>query len=409
MAALAIACPFCGLVCDDLGVDAGEVDARGCAKGAAGFARRPVLLEHRVAGEPVSFDDAAAAAARLLGARRLPLVSGLAADLAGIRGLIALADRLGAVIDRWQSATQQVNLALLQRAGALAASFGEIANRADVVLLLGADPATHQPRFFERLLRNRGALYRAAAAAPYVAFLGAQAAAPNDPAVSERVIVPEDALLDATSALAALGEGRKLAPSTRLPLAALGALAERLAAARYGAIVWDIAAFPAAARGAALAILLRLMRRLTQRTRCVGLPLGGEGNAQGAAQAMLWQAGWPGQLSFASGVPQHDPWSNDAERLLAAGEIDALLWVAALTASAAPRSGIPTVALLAADAPQAAVEVEIRVGIPGIDHDGTVIRADTVVALPLRAARPSALPSVAAAAAAILAHLPAPP
>jgi formylmethanofuran dehydrogenase subunit B len=47
--------------------------------------------------------------------------------------------------------------------------------------------------------------------------------------------------------------------------------------------------------------------------------------------------------------------------------------------------------------------VEIRVGIPGIDHAGEIARADTVIALPLRAARPSDRPSVATAALAILA------
>jgi formylmethanofuran dehydrogenase subunit B len=400
----AIACPFCGLVCDDLMLEQGRVDARGCAKGAAGFARRPAIVEHRVGGRIASLGEAAAAAARLLEAARLPLVTGLAADVAGLRALVALADRLGAVIDRWQSAAQLTNLALLQRAGALAATFAEIANRADVVLLIGSDPTARQPRFFERLLRNRGALYRQAP--PHVAFLGPAAAAPGDAALSERVRVEENALLDALSALAAFGEGRKLAASASLPLAALGALAERLAAARYGALVWDIAAFPPAARAPALAILLRLMRRLTRRTRCVGLPLGGEDNAQGASQVMLWQAGWPGRLSFAEGVPQHDPWRNHAGRLLAAGEADALLWVAALTAAPAPDCGVPTVALLASDAPAARAEVEIRVGIPGLDHGGAVMRADTVVALPLTPARPSGLPSVADAAAAILAHLP---
>jgi formylmethanofuran dehydrogenase subunit B len=407
VAARTIACPFCGLVCDDLVLEQGKVDVRGCAKAAAGFARQPVTIEHRVAGRAVSLDEAAAAAAVLLAAARLPLVTGLAADIAGLRALVALADRLGAVIDRWQSAAQLTNLAALQRAGALTATFGEIANRADVVLLLGSDPAAQQPRFFERLLRNRGALYRQEP--PYVAFLGPASAAPDDAAVSEHLVVTADALLDAVSALGAFGEGRKLAASTTLPLAGLRALAERLAAARYSALVWDIAAFPHAARAAALAILLRLMRRLTLKTRCVGLPLGGESNALGTSQVMLWQTGWPGRLSFATGVPQHDPWRHDAERLLVAGEVDALLWVSTLTAAPPPDCGVPIVALLAADAGPASAEVEIRVGIPGLDHDGTVVRADTVVALPLTATRPSMLPSVAAATSAILAHLSAMP
>jgi hypothetical protein len=39
--------------------------------------------------------------------------------------------------------------------------------------------------------------------------------------------------------------------------------------------------------------------------------------------------------------------------------------------------------------------------VAGVDYAGTIMRADTVVALPLAPSRPSALPSVAAAAAAI--------
>jgi formylmethanofuran dehydrogenase subunit B len=48
--------------------------------------------------------------------------------------------------------------------------------------------------------------------------------------------------------------------------------------------------------------------------------------------------------------------------------------------------------------------VEIRVGIPAIDHPGAVFRSDTVIALPLQATRPSDRPSVADAAEAILAQ-----
>lgn len=398
-----IACPFCGLVCDDLLLSEQGVDARGCPKGASGFTRRASSTEHRIKGRPASLDEAAAAAAKLLGAARQPLITGLAVDLAGLRAVLALGDRIGAIVDRWQSAAQLATLDTVQREGSITTTFGEVANRADVVLLLGRDPAAEQPRFFERLLRNDGALYRSGP--PHVAFIGPAADAPGDRAVTERIAIDRDRLLDALSALSAHLHGCRAA-ATGLPLDALGALARRLAAARYGVIVWDITAFPEAAQAPAAEILLHLLRHLTRKIRCVGLPLGGADNASGAAQAMLWQAGWPGRLSFAAGVPQHDRWLYDAERLVAAREIDALLWVASIAPAPPPEAGVPTVALLATDAPLTApVDVEIRVGIPALDHRGTVVRADTVIAVPLTAARPSGQPSVAAAAAAILAHL----
>ena len=399
----AIACPFCGLVCDDLLLEAGHVDSRGCAKGAAGFARPPGTREHRVAGRAASFADATAAAATLLGGAQQPLITGLGADIAGLRALLALADRSGAIVDRWQSSPQLDNLAVLQRAGAFAATFGEIANRADVVLLLGRDPSRDHPRLFERLLRNRTALYRSAA--PWLSYLGPSALAPADVALGAQAPVEASSVVEALGALSAMIRGKPVAESasTALPVAALSQIAERLKAARYGAILWEAAAFARGEAQIAGALVLHMLRFLNVTTRCVGLPLGGGDNAQGAAQTMLWQAGWPGRISFATGTPEHDPWRFDAERLLAAREVDAVVWVATLSPTPPPATTVPMVALVAPDVTLATTPaVEIRVGVPALDHTGTAVRADTVIALPLAAARPSPLPSVAAAAAAIL-------
>lgn len=399
-----VACPFCGLVCDDLIAENERVDTRGCPKAAANFSRRVVNGEHRIAGRAASLDDAVAAAATLLRAARQPLVTGPGVDLAGIRALLALAERLGAVVDRWRSAPQFANLAVFQRAGMLAATFAEIQNRTDLALVVGSDPAQRYPRFFERLLRNAKPLYRNAA--PSVVYLGPAASAPSDPVVAERIVIAGDRLLDALRVLAAAVEGRRVAAAADWPLAALAALARRFESASYGTIIWDAAELPAAMRQDIAALILQLLRVLTLKTRCVGLPLGGSDNAQGVAQAMLWQTGWPGRLSFGAGVPAHDPWRYDAERMLRDGETDLLLWVEAFGTEPPPPTRVPTIALLPPDAaPPAPAAVEIRIGVPGLDHRGWVMRSDTVVALPLAATRAAPLPSVAAVADAMRAAL----
>jgi formylmethanofuran dehydrogenase subunit B len=397
---LRVACPFCGLACDDLIAEGERVDTRGCPKAAANFSRPVTTTEHRIAGRAALLDDAVAAAATLLGAARQPLVTGSGADLTGIRALLALAERLGAVVDRWRSSPQFANLAVLQRAGMLAATFAEIANRTDLAVVVGSDPARSYPRFFERLLRNAKPLYRKAA--PSVVYLGPRAAAPADPAVGERIIVEADRLADALRVLAAAVAGRRVAAAPELPLAPLAALARRLEAASYGTIIWDVADLPAQSREETGSLILHMLRALTRKTRCVGLPLGGNDNAQGVAQAMLWQSGWPGRLSFATGMPMHDPWLYDAERLLRDGEVDVLLWVAAFGTEPPPVTRVPTIAVLPPDVtPPAPAAVEIRIGVPGLDHRGWVMRSDTVVALPLAQTRAAPLPSVAAVAAAI--------
>jgi len=404
VATRAITCPFCALACDDLGAAEAGVDTRGCAKAAAGFARDAGRTEHRVRGKPVPLADAVAAAAALLSQARLPLITGAGADLAGIRALIALADRAGAVIDPWQSMVLRRNFAVTQESGALTATFGEVANRADAILLLGGDPAPDYPRVFERLVDNGTPLFRSTP--PSLAYLGPAAAAPRR-TMAAAIHLDSNRLLDGVAALHAALAGRlpRDADIAGVPAAAFVELGERLSAAHYGAILWDVRNLADDGK-AVVATVLRILRHLNRRTRAVGLPLAGSDNALGFVQALLWQTGWPAQVSLAGGAPEHDPWRFDAARLIAAGEIDALLWVAGLSHSPPPATMAPTVALLAPDiALTGEAAVEIRVGVPGLDHPGTLVRADAVVALPLDAVRKTALPSVAAVAQAIVESL----
>jgi formylmethanofuran dehydrogenase subunit B len=404
VSAASATCPFCGLVCDDLVVSDGGIDTRGCALAAAGFRRgagerRP----HAVAGSPVDLAAAVTEAVRLLKAARVPLFHGLAVDLHGIRALLALAERAGGIVDHLASAPLLANAAVARASGWVTATFAEIANRADVILLVGGDPAHAFPRFYERLVRNKTPLYRDGP--PVVAYLGPAETAPPPDAATLRGIVAQNALLDALGALGMRLQGRQPATTPGLPDEFLATIAERLAASRYGAIVWHPASF--ARQDAELAIerLAAMLRHLNVKTRCVGLPLGGSGNGVGAMQAALWQTGWPLRLGFGDGMPRHDPWRFDGKRLLESGEADLLVWASNLLTEAPPQTGLPLIAIVSDDVVLATPPaVEIRVGIPAIDHPGAVFRSDTVIALTLQATRPSDRPSVADAAQAILAQ-----
>src|SRR5260221_13662535 len=198
MSAARVACPFCGLVCDDLVLSDGGIDTRGCTLAAAGFrrgagARRP----HSVAGAPVDLAVAVAEAARLLKTARAPLFHGLAVDLHGIRALLALAERAGGGVDHLASAPLLANAAVVRASGWVTATFAEIANRADFILLVGRDPAGAFPRFHERLVRNPMPLYREGS--PVVAYLGPAEVAPASATL--RPLVPQSRLLDAPATL----------------------------------------------------------------------------------------------------------------------------------------------------------------------------------------------------------------
>ena len=88
-------------------------------------------------GAPASLDDAAAAAARLLARSGQPLIAGLGADIDGARAAIALAERIGGVIEHMHSAALMRDLDCLRETGVMLTTPGEARVRADVVLLVG--------------------------------------------------------------------------------------------------------------------------------------------------------------------------------------------------------------------------------------------------------------------------------
>jgi formylmethanofuran dehydrogenase subunit B len=401
-------CPFCGLACDDLDLAGGVVDTKGCAKAAAGFARADAARRpHAIAGKPADLAAALGEAAAILRRAARPLFHGLTADIDGVRALLALADRTGGIVDHRNSAGLLANAGVARASGWVAATFGEVANRADFVLLVGSDPARNFPRFHERLIHNATPLYRKAA--PVVAYLGPRSLAPPAEAASLQAVVAEADLLPALAALGALLHDRPYV-ADGLPAAELATIATQLKAAHYGAIAWDVTSFLPEEAEYGVERIASLLRHLNIETRCVGLPLGGSGNGLGAQQVMLWQAGWPLRVSFGSGTPRHDPWRYDARRMLEAGEADALVWVATLLPAPPPVSTVPVIAIVSDDVelPSPAA-VELRVGTPALDHRGEIIRSDNIIALPVAATRPSDRPSVAEIARALLQRLEASP
>ena len=96
--------------------------------------------------------------------------------------------------------------------------------------------------------------------------------------------------------------------------------------------------------------------------------------------------------------------------MLEAGEADALVWVATLVPEPPLADGIPVIAIVSDDVElRVPVAVELRVGIPSLDHAGAIIRSDAIIALPVPATHPTDRPRVADIAGALLAGLEAVP
>jgi formylmethanofuran dehydrogenase subunit B len=398
-------CPFCGFVCSNLGLERTEggfrVQGVICPAGRAGFEFPPGDDQALVDGAPVAQADAIDRAAAILGAARLPVFGGLGADVDGLRAVVDLADRTGGVVDHAASDGLMRNTRVVQDTGWIVTTLTEVRNRADLILLVGRDFLPRFPQFLDRCAPTVGRL--AADGPPAIFRLGPPADTVQDRVAT--VACPADGLVSAVAALHLAAQGRAMPPVAGVDPAALAALASRLAAAHYAVIGWHAGDFADPWAALLVETIADLLRQLTLTTRAAGLPFGGASNLIGANQVTTWQAGLPLRLSFATGVPVHDPILFSAARLLAAGEADALFWVAALE-DTVPPPGVPTI-VLGRPGGQAGrrATVFLPVGTPGLDYPGQVFRMDGVVALGLDAQRPSALPDAASVVRAIASRL----
>jgi formylmethanofuran dehydrogenase subunit B len=347
-------------------------------------------------GAPASLDEAAAAAARLLAQSKQPLIAGLGADVDGTKAAIALAQRVGGVIDHMHSAALLRDLDCLRESGVMLTTPGEARVRADVVLLVGDGLLQTWPHLIERLLRPP-ARPEGVDIARRIVWLAPQADA-TLPGFDGKVEV-FGAGLGATLAanLAALRARIKGRPAAQapIPLPTLDALAGVVKSGRFGVAVWTASSLGALE----IEMLHGLVRDLNETTRFSTLPLSAPDNGVGVLAACGWTTGFPMRTSFGAGAPIHDPWRFDAERLVASGETDCVLWISAFGAVPPAWQSAAKIIALCERTTRFAKEpnVRIAVGRPGVDHDAIMHSSDAGTLVAATASVRSGATSVAQA------------
>ena len=150
--------PFCGMGTDDLTIEVNgqnvKVLSNGCAVNTPAFEHPITDTKPRINGKEVSLDEAVAHAATLLKNTHFPVIAGCATDVNGMRGLLALADRTGAVVDNANFNNARKNILALQDSGWMNTTLAEVKNRCDVLVVVGVDLESFAPRFFEKYLWN---------------------------------------------------------------------------------------------------------------------------------------------------------------------------------------------------------------------------------------------------------------
>ncbi|MGZ8137267.1 MAG: formylmethanofuran dehydrogenase subunit B [Methylococcaceae bacterium] len=398
--------PFCGIGTDDLAVEVEgvvlKVTANGCSVNTPAFEQAITDTRPRVNGQEVSLEFAVSAAAALLKDTRLPVIGGCATDVNGMRGLLALADRCGAVVDNMNFTNARNNFLALQDSGWMNTTLAEVKNRCDLLLVIGTDLEAFAPRFFERYLWTE-AMFVDDVAQRKVIYLGKApfgdaSTSPNGSKAQVIECATED-LPEVIAVLRALVKKQPIRATSvaGIAVADLQGIAEQLTAAKYGVVTWAAGALTYRQAELTVQTLSEMIKDINNHTRCSGLPLAGKEGDQTANQVCGWTTGYPARTRFSRGYPEYDPFLNDANLLLANGEADALVWVQAFNTKATPpATGLPTIVVGRSGMTFAKEpDVFIPVGTPGIDHAGHAYRMDNVVAIRLKKLRDSGLPSTA--------------
>ncbi|ATG88934.1 formylmethanofuran dehydrogenase subunit B [Methylomonas koyamae] len=400
--------PFCGIGTDDLtirveGVNL-KVTANGCAVNTPAFEQPIGDLSPRVQGQAVDLATATAKAAELLRGTKQPAIGGCATDVNGMRALLALADKAGAVVDTGNFNIARRNLLALQDSGWMTTTLAEIKNRCDLLLVVGTVPEGFAPRFFERYLWTEDAMYLPDTSAREVIYLGKTPcgdASTSPSGQKAQVLACADAdLPDVVAVLSALVKKQPIQAQSvaGIAVADLQTVADKLRGAKYSVVLWGAGTLAYDHAELTVQAICNIVKDINlQGTRCSGFPLGGKEGDQTANQVCGWTTGYPARVNFARGYPEYDPFLYDSQAMLASGEADALVWVNAFNASAKPPiTELPTIVVgrsgMVFDKEP---DVFIPVGTPGIDHAGHAYRLDNVVAIRLKKLRDSGLPSTA--------------
>ncbi len=344
-----------------------------------------------IGDQHTSVDIAMREAAGWLAASRLSVFAGMSTDVAGARAAVALAERIGGVVDHMQSAALLQDLDVMREGGLMLTTPAETYNRCDLLLLVG--PQLLETALIRRLFDgpDRRSIWLCPGRKieqPGVDLIG------SDPADLPGLV----------ATLRARVAGRPIAPN-QIPKVQIEQVAASLAQASFGVAIWSAAAIEALT----LVMLCGLVTDLNEKTRFSGLPIAPEDNGIGVQQVLGWRSGFPVRTGFGRGYAEHDPWRFDSVRLVESGEADCAVWISALSSVRPPfRRAVPLITL--APEPEelrVAGEILIEVGRPGIDHD-SIAQLDTLGALAaMEATTPNDTLSVSDVLAGIAANLPA--
>lgn len=376
-----VTCPACGLLCDDVVLSStSPIKVKtSCAKSIDFFEQTYSKVTPSINGKATNLETAIKTAAEILDKSNQPLFAGLGTEIQGMRALLRLAEKTGATLDHIHSESTVRNTLALQNSGWQTTTLTEVKNRADVILAIGTDIVSSHPRFFEKLVWNTNSLFDKAK--PEVMYLGNAAETEKLPEI--------------VNALNVLANGKKLHTENiaGVSVCSLTAILEKLKAAQYAVVVWSAGNLKFPHAELTIQSITRLIAKLNETTRVAGLPLNSGDGDTSINNTSTWLSGYATRSRLSNGQAEYDTYQFSTKQQFK--QCDALLWISTFNAYAPPQTDAPTIVIGHPNTQFTKTpDVFIPVGLPGLDHTGTMFRMDSAVVLPLKKVRHAELPKL---------------
>ena len=327
-------------MCDDIDITVKDnhiTDAkRACVLGKAWFYGhhaddRPSCL---IDGRPASVAEGVERAARILTEAKYPIVYGLSDTTSEAqRVAVAIGDAIAGTVDTTTSVCHGPSGMAFQGVGEVTCTLGEVANRGDLIIFWGGNPAESHPRHFTKYsLMPKGMFVpngRKDRTAVGVDVRKTKTAKAMD--LFFQIKPRSD--FEALWTLRALAKGIEVDPEqvkndTGIELSRWQDLMDRMKAAKFGVILFGMGLTMTRGKHLNSEALLSLARDMNAYTRFVVKPMRGHGNVTGADNVVTWQTGYPFGVNMTRGYPRFNPGEYTTSDTLARGEADAALLVA---------------------------------------------------------------------------------
>ncbi len=404
-------CTFCGCVCDDIDLSVKDdhiVEAkRACVLGKSWFFNhhtdtRPNCL---ISGQPATIADGVERAAQILAGAKYPIIYGLSdTTCEAQRVAVGIGDWIGGNVDTTTSVCHGPSGMAFQGVGEVTCSLGEIANRGDLIIFWGSNPAESHPRHFTKYSLMPKGMFLPNGRKDRTCVLVDVRKTKSAKAADIFLQIKPRKDFEALWVLRALAQGLELDAAsiedeTGVPLSAWQDLMDRMKRAKFGVILFGMGLTMTRGKHLNSEAVLALVRDMNAYTRFVAKPMRGHGNVTGADNVVSWQTGYPFGVNLSRGYPRFNPGEYTTADTLARGEADAAMIIASdpmANFSQAARTrlaAIPYIALDPKETPTTrAATVAFTTATYGINTPGTVYRMDDVP-IPLRPAFDSPHPS----------------